>query len=159
MVSVPSSRSSKGLAREHGERLSEDLPGRPVAERQSRRASADVHADRAERYLVVIDALVGVGGDEQVVRSWFHHGAKHFPVGGPEVLAFIDDDVPVPVAEFADCRVGDVADAVLFDSAGSLDLIASGAFGGLSPGLDPGLVHAGGVLLDESSRPRRARAG
>ena len=59
----------------------------------------------AERDLVVVDALVGVAGDEQVVGLLgVGHGAQHLPVGGAEVLGLVDDDVLIAVMRGSACR-------------------------------------------------------
>ena len=42
---------------------------------------------------VAVDALVGVFGDEDVVRSRRDAGAEEVPVAGVEVLGFVDNDV------------------------------------------------------------------
>ena len=57
--------------------------------------ATDVNAQAGEGDPVVVDALVRVGGDEQVIRAGSDGGAEQPPLGGVQVLGLVDEDVPV----------------------------------------------------------------
>ena len=43
--------------------------------------------------MVVVDALVGVAGDEQVVGAGRYRLSQETPLSGVQILGFVDDDV------------------------------------------------------------------
>jgi hypothetical protein len=67
--------------------------------------------------VVVVDPLVGVPDDEHVVRPGRHGGAQQPPLGGVQILCFVDDHVPIgqlhgAVAERMGSFVGELRERV-----------------------------------------------
>lgn len=60
-----------------------------------RRAAADLEAGAGEAGVGLVDALVGVAGEEDVVGSFGCEGAQQSQLGGAEVLDLVGDDVAV----------------------------------------------------------------
>ena len=82
-----------GFAAQQSQAPAEDFGGGAVVDVQPCRAAGDVDADVAQADAVVVDALVGVAGDEDVVGRLGDRGAQQSPLVGAEVLGFVDDDV------------------------------------------------------------------
>ncbi len=83
------------LGSEQRHRPGQDLLGGPVVQGQPVTPATDVDAQAGEGDPVVVDALVWVGGDEQVVGAGIDGGAEQPPLGGVQVLSLVYQDVPV----------------------------------------------------------------
>ena len=92
------------LAGEDPERPTEDLLGRSIVDLEALRLSSCVDAETEEADVVVVDALVGVAGDEQVVRAGCYRMSQETPLSGVQVLGFVDDDVGEWLTGSATCE-------------------------------------------------------
>ena len=68
---------------------------RPVVQAQASGPARNINSDIAKGHAVVVDALVGVTGDEDVVGHLGHCRAQESPLVRAEVLCFVDDDVAI----------------------------------------------------------------
>lgn len=75
----------------HG--VAEVLGGGAVVEDEPARPSDDLDAVTAQYCAGPVDALVGVLGEEQVIRALGGESTQELPVGGGEVLALVDEHV------------------------------------------------------------------
>src|SRR5437899_13038826 len=82
----------------------------PIVQGQSVTPATDADPQASEGDSIVVNALVRVGGDEQVVGAGLDGGAEQPPLGGVEVLGLVYQDVPVArrpcLAEQLRCLVG-----------------------------------------------------
>ena len=76
-------------------RPGEDLLGAAVVEAQPRRPAGDVDAEGAQRHPGVVDALVGVTGDEQVIALLGDGVTQHPPLRRVQVLGLVHHHMPV----------------------------------------------------------------
>lgn len=83
------------LAGEDAKRPTEDLLRRPIVDLESARLPPCVDPEAQQADSVIVDALMGVAGNEEVVRSGRNCLAEETPLSRVQILCFVDDDVHI----------------------------------------------------------------